>query len=269
MVGVLAIVLAVSIPVVSLFSRGSSLNSSAEELINNLRLAQNKTLASEGESSWGIYFSTTTAPHQYTLFKGPSYALRDVAFDKIQKIPGTLEIYEIDFSGNQEAVFQRPAGSANAAGQISLRLKSDTSKTKSVYIDSSGLVNFSLPSVASDASRLKDSRHVHFAYSRQINTAVEKITLTFDFASFPVIQEIILSSNLKNGQIYWLGDVKVQTHRMNNPDTLFSVHRDKRFNDKSLKIQLSGDTSGDLLNYDAAGQTTLGSSIYVSQLSWQ
>lgn len=278
MVGILVIVLAVSIPAINLFSRGSNLAGAAEELINNLRLAQNKTLTSEGESSWGIYFSTTTAPHQYILFKGQSYALRDSAFDKIQKLSKDQEIYEINFSGPQEVVFQRPAGTSNAAGYVSLRLKSDISKTKTVYVDSSGIANLSLPSAASDASRQKDSRHVHLAYSRQINTAAEKITLTFDFTGSPVAQDIIISSNLKNGQIYWqskvdvagqIQEIKVQSHRLNNPDTLFSVHRDKRFNNKSLKLQISGDSSGDLLNYDVLGQTTLGSSIYVSQLSWQ
>ena len=83
----------------------------------------------------------------------------------------------------------------------------------------------------SDENRIKDSRHVHFDYSRVIFTATERLILTLDYDSSPIIQEIIIANNLQDGQIFWQGqNIKIQTHRLNSPDTQFSIHRDKRYN---------------------------------------
>jgi len=125
-------------------------------------------------------------------------------------------------------------------------------------------------SLPSDESRIKDSRHVHFDYSRVISIAAERLILTFDYDSSPIIQEIIIADNLQDGQIFWEGqNIKIQTHRLNSPDTQFSVHRDKRYNTKNLKIEISGDSSGDLIQYQSDGQTAKGSSIYVTDPNWQ
>ena len=125
-------------------------------------------------------------------------------------------------------------------------------------------------SSSSDENRIKDSRHVHFDYSRVISTAAERLILTFDYDSSPIIQEIIITDNLQDGQIFWEGqNIKIQTHRLNNPDTQFSVHRDRRYNTKNLKIEISGDSSGDLIRYQADGQTIKGNSIYVADPNLQ
>ncbi len=64
--------------------------------------------------------------------------------------------------------------------------------------------------------------------------------------------------------------IKIHTHRLNNPDTLFSVHRDMRFNDEALEISISGDPSGNLIEYSADGLTTTESSVFVNDpLQWQ
>lgn len=123
----------------------------------------------------------------------------------------------------------------------------------------------------SDASRIKDSRHVHFDYSRVISTGAEKLTLIFANPPGPdVSQEILIADNLRDGQIFWEGqNIKIQTHRLNNPDTQFSVHRDRRYNSKALKVTISGDATGDLIQYQADGQTIEGNSIYATNTSWQ
>lgn len=122
----------------------------------------------------------------------------------------------------------------------------------------------------SDENRIKDSRHVHFDYSRVISIAAERLILTFDYDGSPIIQEIIIADNLQDGQIFWQGqNIKIQTHRLNNPDTQFSVYRDRRYNVKSLKIEISSDSSGDLIRYQADGQTIKGNSIYVADPNWQ
>ena len=135
-IGILIILIAIAVPNLNFFQRESDLNNSAEEIINTLRLAQNKTIASEEASSWGVRFSTSTTPHQYTLFKSG-----DSTSDEIHKLPKSIEIYEIDLAGGGlEVVFKRVTGTTAKAGKVYLRLKSNHSKTRTITIGSFGQI---------------------------------------------------------------------------------------------------------------------------------
>ncbi len=277
-IGILIILAAMSALAFRYFQRESDLNNSTKEIIAILRLAQNKTLASEGASQYGVFFNTSTTPHQYILFKGSDYALRDTSFDEIHKLPQTIEIYEIDLQEGSEVVFNRLTGTTNQSGSISLRLISETSRTKTIYITSSGQVGLTSPSAPSDADRVKDSRHVHFDYSRLIYTSTEKLILTFTYDTSTVSKQIVIANNMKDGHIYWEGEVnvggeiqklKIHTHKLNDPNTQFCVHRDRRYNNKVLVISISGDTSGSLIEYSADGLITTSTSLNVSNLLWQ
>jgi Tfp pilus assembly protein FimT len=270
-IGIMSVLLALSATAFRVFQKESDLINSAEEIINTLRLAQNKTLASEGTSQWGVYFSTTTEPNEYILFKGMNYASRVPASDEIHKLKKTVRISAINLAGKNEIVFERVSGKPSQSGSISLELKTNPLKSKTIYIESSGQIGLTGLAVPSDANRVKDSRHIHFEYSRFISISEENIILTFDNS---VIETIVIVDNIKDAQIYWEREVnvgneiqklKIHTHRLNDPDTQFCVHRDKRFNTKSLKIEISGDISGDLIQYSAGNEITKGASIYVSE----
>ncbi len=267
--GIIVILLLISVPVFLFFQRRSELNNSVEEIISTLRSAQNKTLASEGASQYGVYFDSSAWPHQYTLFKGLSFASRDGSFDKVYNLPTGIEIYGINLSGGgNETVFDRLTGNASPDGNVSLRLKTEPANSKTIYVESSGQLGLTPPSVPSDEARIKNSRHIHFDYSRQIATSE---TLALDFIS--KTENILIANNLKDGQIYWEGEVevdselqklKIHTHRFNNPDTQFSVHRDRRYNNKTLEIEISEDVSGNLISYTADGQESRGTSIFLT-----
>ena len=55
-VGILLIITVTAIPAYRNFQKQSDLINTTEEIINTLRLAQGKTLASEQASQWGIHF---------------------------------------------------------------------------------------------------------------------------------------------------------------------------------------------------------------------
>lgn len=277
--GILIILGAVAVPTILDFQKESALNDDAREIISNLSLAQSKTLASEEGERWGVYFTTSTSPHQYVLFKGGDFASRDTSFDEVSRVFEALEFFEINFGEGQEVVFDRITGETSQTGKVSLRLKDKPGKFRTVYVESSGRAGLGTSSV-SDDDRLKDSRHVHFNYGRQIATSTEKLILTFEGG---VTEEIVIADNIREGQIYWQGEVevggefqtlKIHTHRFNNPDTQFSIHRDRRYNNKALDVDIDGDPdypalSPTLIRYDSAGATTKGNSIYVSVFIWQ
>lgn len=278
-IGIVTILIGLAIPAYFLLQRASDLTNSTEELVNTLRLAQNKTLASEGASSYGVYFNLSTTPHQYVLFKGESYASRDTLFDEIHTLPNSLEISAVDLGGESEVVFERISGAALQQGNISLRLKADPSQTKFVYIDNSGKVDIIAPVISSDAARIKDSRHVHFTYNQNAQNA---IILHLIFPDFPADNFDIDFQNYLNPdktKFYWEGNVSVgppggkteqklmiQTHLLDLTSAEFSIHRDRRYNDKALEISLDDEN---LIQFSADGQTQKGSSIHVTDPEWQ
>lgn len=277
-VGILAVLMIMAVPAFQFFRGESELNETAEEIINTLRLAQNKTLASEGASNYGVHFEGD----KFVLFKGTSYD--PLAPDNdTHNLRKRLEIYEISLAGGgSEIIFEKLIGTTSQSGSVSLRLKADVSKIRTIYVENSGRVDLSSLPTPSDSNRIKDSRHVHFVYSgRTVSTTTEKLILKFDTA---VTREIIIAENLKDDQIYWEGEVevggsiqklKIHTHRLNDPytnDTQFCIHRDRRHNNKALSIDISGDLGAtpNLISFSADGlATNKGNSIYVSEPEWQ
>jgi len=285
---ILAIISTIVISNFFLWTKKTDVNNTIQEFANILRLAQNRTLSSEGDSQYGVYINTVDSPYKYILFKGTSYDTRDSSFDQVSILVKTVEFFNISLGGGNEIVFSKLSGASVQSGSVSIRSKSDTSQIKTVYIENSGTINFSSVSAPSDSSRTKDSRHVHIDYSRTINTATENITLNFDDGV--VIQTFPINAYLIGDQINWLGTfsvsgsnqtVKIHTHRLNSTDTQFSVHRNGTLNNKSLKITISDDTSGNLVNYSADGKTLNGLtstncysggfdlSVNVSNCTWQ
>lgn len=264
------------------FQKEADLENSAEKIINLLRLAQNKTLASEKGSQWGIFFDSSASPHKCILFKGENYFQRDSSFDEIYELPKSIEFLEINFDGKNEIVFERITGfvsNLSQRGKISIGLKNDLSKKIEIFIESSGTFSLETQSNPSDSNRIKDSRHVHFNYSREISLLTEKLILTFFLNGFSITKEIPISDNIKEGQFYWNGEVNVEgnlqkleihTHFLNDSSfgTQFCIHRNRIYNNSALKVQLTDD-SGDLIYYDENGQTIKGNSIYVSDPIWQ
>ena len=277
-IGILVMLAAIALPAFRFFQKESDLNNSADQIINALRLTQNKTLASEGDSQWGLYFSVTTSPHQYTLFQGANYASRQASFDEIHKLPKSVEIYEINLeSGGAETVFERVSGITQQFGTITLRLKTDNAKTAIVYIENSGQAGLTVPLSPSDENRIKDSRHIHFDYTRIIETSTESLILTFEGG---VVENIVITDNLKDGQISWEGivdvggdnqQIKIHTHTLNDFEegTQFCIHRDRRYNNKALMVEISDDPTGFLIDYSADGLITIKTSIYAFEASWQ
>ena len=277
-------VLAVSaVPALRSFQLKSDLENSAEEMINVIRLAQQKTISSEGGSSWGVYFSTSTSPHQYTLFKGDDYTSREVPADEVHKISRDVLISAVDLGGGFEVVFSRVPGASRQEGAISLVLKNDASQTKTIFIDASGQISGSAIIAPSDDDRIKDSRHVHADYSRFISTTTESIILTFSYDVFIQTEIISIADNMAGGQINWEGQInvggqteqlKIHTHRLNDPvsGTQFSIHRDRRYNIRALTIgidDIPDPDSGTIIEYSADGLNTISASIYASNLQWQ
>lgn len=260
-----------AIPALRLAQKDSALSDTALHVVAALRLAQSRTVSSEQASKYGVFFDTSTSPHRYVLFRGETYATRDVALDEVNVLPASVEIAGTTLPG-AEMVFQKVSGAASGAGSVTLRLVLNPEREEQVYISNSGTIQGKSAFMPSDENRQKDSRHVHIEYmGRTINTATERLRIIFSSTTY----EIIIADTMQGQQIFWKGDILVegttqalqlQTHRLNDPvlGTQFSILRDRSKNTKALSVEISGDSTGDIIHYDVQGQTTQGDSLYVA-----
>lgn len=276
-----AILIAMTVPALRLFTQSSDVDRVTENVANTLRLARNNTTASDEDARYGIYLDTAASPQEYTLFQGDSYGSRNTAKDEIFSVPDTTVIDSVALAtGGAEIVFDRVSGNTANTGEITLHSSSDTTRTRTISIDGNGRIETRSTGNPSDDNRVKDSRHVHITYTRAIDTATESMFL--DFPVDGTREEIVIADHMSGGQLDWEGEVEVdgetqvlvvKTHALNDAslDTIFSIHRDQRYNSKAVEVNISGDSasSPDIIRYEASGDTTQGNSLDVSAPVWQ
>ena len=83
-IAVLIILLTMSVVALKPFQNQSDLQGNSQEIISVLRRAQNRTLASDNDSTFGVFINTISNPHQYILFQEytcrmPVYSVLHVA----------------------------------------------------------------------------------------------------------------------------------------------------------------------------------------------
>jgi prepilin-type N-terminal cleavage/methylation domain-containing protein len=285
---VFAILLVISFAAFGSFRDDSALGNEATNIQAILRLAQSRTVASESDTRYGVYFDTGTSPHQYVLFQTDTdYAARAVPEDEIYQVSNAVQFSSVTFSNlsGQEVVFDRIQGTTDNNGNVVLQSTMNAGKTRTVWVSGTGTIELSAGSAPSDADRIKDSRHMHVTYSgEEVETADEVIHLTFASPPNPdITYDIVIANYLSGGQIDWSGDIdvygdtqalKIHTHKLNDVGftTEFSIHRDRRFNTKALTVELDGgivEDTGTLVEYDTSGIVTLGTSIHVSSTQQQ
>lgn len=249
-------------------SRNAELKTSTFKVVDVLNLARTRTLASLGASQYGVHFEQT----QYALFKGSVYSAADP--DTIfYPLASSVEIGNITLVGGAEdVVFERLTGKTAQTGTVRVQLVSDPGKFKTISIIGSGRADIAAATaLPPSGTRVTDSRHAHFTYNQNISPA---ITLALDFPGY-TSQNIDFQSYYSGGVFDWSGTVsvggvdqvlRIHTHSADPSSAVFSVTRDRRYNDKALTISLDGQ---ELLAYAAGGDAALGSSVLVSDLSLQ
>lgn len=249
-------------------SRNAELKTTTFKIVDVLNLARTRTLASLGASQYGVHFEQA----QYALFKGSVYNAADP--DTIfYPLPAPVEVGTITLAGGAvDVVFERLTGKTAQTGTVRVQLAADTSKFKTISIIGSGRADIVATTALPPAgTRVTDSRHVHFTYNQNVAPAT---TLTLDFPGY-TSQNIDFQAYYLSGVFDWSGTVsaggadqvlRVHTHAADPSSAVFSVTRDRRYNDKALSVILDGQ---ELLTYAAAGDAALGSSALVSDLAAQ
>lgn len=263
-IAILTILFSVSILYYSTASESAKLSTASQDIISNIKLAKDRTVASLASSSYGMHFENS----QYVMFRGTSYSASDPN-NIFYALPVGMEIANISLEGGGvDIIFDRITGKVGNNGSIDVRVASDISKLKTISIPVSGEAAVVSQTLAPTGTRVADSRHIHFTYSQD---ATNTTNLVLDFPGYTT-SNIAFQDYLNVGKTAfdWSGTIsvggenqtlRILTHSLNTSVADFSITRDLRYNTKALNISLDGQN---LVNYDASGNVTQGSSVNVS-----
>lgn len=267
---IIALLIAALLPITSFFRGRNELDITAQQILSSLRLAQNKTLASEGQSSYGVHFDDSAS--QWIIFKGTTF--NPAAGDNLTyPLPTTISLSALSLNGGNDVVFMRLTGETQNYGFITLQMSNDAAQTKTVYIDALGTVSLSANTI-DNSNYLSDSRHVHVNYLQNTQGAA---LLTLSFPDDGITQNINFQDylNADKTELFWQETVaingvnqqlKIHTHSLGGLNTEFCFHRDRQYNNKALQIFIDGQN---LINYTATGTTTKGTSAWAEDPSLQ
>lgn len=132
--GVLAAVSAVLVGAFAEFREASAVVEAKSEIIGILRDARVRTLASRNNTNYGVHFEET----RVVLFEGGTYSAAVPSNETHQLY--SSRIVAIVLGGASEVVFERLSGAASASGTIILSATRNASKTETVTILATGVV---------------------------------------------------------------------------------------------------------------------------------
>jgi type II secretory pathway pseudopilin PulG len=127
--GIFTILVMTTAPLSLDFYKKYQLNVYTQDLVQSLRRAQLKSMSVEQDLKFGIYLTEG----KYILFRGDSYAAREVQYDEIFSFPKA-----INTSGLREIVFTKVKGLPSVTGNIVL---SNNIEKKTIDINSLGRIN--------------------------------------------------------------------------------------------------------------------------------
>lgn len=259
---IVAILLLVVLARLNLFGRQVDLDTTAQQIISTLQAARTQTVASEDESGYGSVYGVHFEINKYVLFKGSVYDSLDP--ENKEYTLSSVEIYEINLAGGvSDVVFTRIRGSTDDTGNIRIRLTVDTSRTRTIVINSLGQASIE-EAVSPVGTRATDTRHLHFTSCPSL---IGYTNLVLDFSSPPdpnVTRTILLGLSPGQTVFSWEGDtdvygskqtIKFHTHYLDDSGSILSIHRDRMKNNKAVTISID---STIVVSYTVDGDATRG-----------
>lgn len=116
-IALIALLSGIAAPVFLRLQTKNDLDLAVTSLAQSLRRAQVQSQAVDGDISWGVKIQTSSL----TLFKGPSFAARDITYDETSDLNPNITL-----SGPTEIVFAKFTGLPQTIGTITFSINSDS-----------------------------------------------------------------------------------------------------------------------------------------------
>jgi len=135
-IAILALITAVILGIFRLFDENRALSSATAGVISVIEKARQLTLFSKDSSQYGVHFDT----NEVVIFKGDTFSAMDVN-NITTKLHSKIFIEDISLNGGApDLIFERLSGETEEYGTITIQSKADSSKTKVLIIEKTGLV---------------------------------------------------------------------------------------------------------------------------------
>ncbi|MFC1655328.1 prepilin-type N-terminal cleavage/methylation domain-containing protein [Patescibacteria group bacterium] len=99
------------------------LDTNTEQIVQQLRLAQMRSISKFKDSEWGVYFDEDVDGNddKFVLFKGSNYENRDQSYDIITNLPDSIALSSINLTGGTDyIVFNKVTGATKNSGSIQI-----------------------------------------------------------------------------------------------------------------------------------------------------
>ena len=130
-IAIISVIAGVSLPVYHAFQTRNDLDVATVEIVQSMRRAEMLARAVDGDTSLGVQLQTGSI----TLFKGASYAGRDVTRDEVFDMPASITP-----SGLSEILFTKFTGLPQTTGTTTLTTNTD--ETRIITINAKGTVSY-------------------------------------------------------------------------------------------------------------------------------
>lgn len=137
-VAIMAILAAIIVSPFAQFRNSKVLDTAGENALSILTKARGNTLSSKNSYQYGVHFESS----QMVLFRGATYSSSDPNNEAVI-LDNALEISSIYLAGgvSDAVLFDRLTGKTSQDGTVVIWVKSDTSKTRTITINATGVVS--------------------------------------------------------------------------------------------------------------------------------
>jgi len=137
-IGIITVMLAVSTGIYFSLRQRNVLDVEAQKIASALRLAHNRTLASEGLDSHGVHFDMVD--NNFILFRGETFDPIDPDNEQ-NELGDTTEFLNIQLEGaGVDVVYDRLAGTTGSSGFLEIAYVGDSSDKRTICIEGAGSV---------------------------------------------------------------------------------------------------------------------------------
>lgn len=242
-IAIMSIIAAISIVSWRSFSDATALGNTAKLIETKIKLAKSNSLSAINDVNYGVHLEAESV----TIFPADSAYVFGDPDNQVSVLTDGIEIYD---GAGDDIIFSRLTGTTADFGNIGIRVINNTSKTKTITINSQGQTgtdNFGISGVSAiveDETNIINARHIHFNLSVwSIQSKPPVTNLIFRKGDGTLVQDIDTISYFNAGIFDWQGSVTVdseaQTLRIHTLDTdgaTLCIIRDRMQNNKSIKI---------------------------------
>ncbi|MDP3973697.1 MAG: prepilin-type N-terminal cleavage/methylation domain-containing protein [Candidatus Daviesbacteria bacterium] len=129
-VAIISLLAGLSLPIYRTLLSKNDLDIAATVTASSLKRAQILSQGVDGDITWGMKAQNNSI----VIFKGVSFAARDINFDETFDVPSNISV-----GGTTEIVFAKLTGLPQTTGTVSLSSESDS---RSVTINEKGMVEY-------------------------------------------------------------------------------------------------------------------------------